>query len=336
MIPQFSIMVTGALPMKDYVPLAQKVEAYGFSQIHIADDLVFRPAWPILTMIAMGTSRLRLGPFIVTPQVANPVYHAANLAALDELSGGRMVCGIGRGGFNPLLGIVNPQRPVKMLKEAWQLMTRMLEGGREPFDGEFFKATHDLYFQFDVARPIPLFIGTWGPQMARMAGGIAPGIKIDCTASPAHIAELRSQFILGAEAAGRDTSAIEIIAGPLTSIDEDPAAAEDVIRGMLALLQPFLAPMTFAAGITQEEVDVAYAAHVAGDFELAKSLVTDKAIAAFSLTGTPKDVIGQIEAMIAGGADHIAFGPPLGSDPMRSLDLIGEKILPHFRRERGG
>ena len=77
MSTRFSIMVTGALPMKDYVPLAQQVEAYGFDQMHIADDLVFRPAWPILTMIAMKTSRLQLGPFIVTPQVANPVYHAA-------------------------------------------------------------------------------------------------------------------------------------------------------------------------------------------------------------------------------------------------------------------
>lgn len=334
MSTRFSIMVTGALPMKDYVPLAQQVEAYGFSQIHIADDLVFRPAWPILTMIAMGTKHLQLGPFIVTPQVANPVYHAANLAALDELSGGRMVCGVGRGGFNPLLGITNPVKPVKMLKEAWQVMTRMLEGSRETFNGEFFTATDDLYFQFDVPRTIPLFIGTWGHQMAKMAGTIAPGIKIDCTASPTHIGELRAQFLAGAAAAGRDASSIEIIAGPLASIDEDRAAAEDNIRGMLALLQPFLAPMTCAAGISQEEVDAAYSAFTAGDVARAKALVTDKAIKAFSLTGTPGDVIGQIEAMIDGGADHIAFGPPLGPDPARSLTLIGEKILPHFRGRR--
>lgn len=334
MATDFSIMVTGALPMRDYVPIARQAEAYGFSQIHIADDLVFRPAWPILTMIAMHTTRLRLGPFIVTPQVAHPVYHAANLAALDELSGGRMVCGVGRGGFNPLLGITNPQKPIKMLKEAWLLMTHMLEDRREAFDGEFFKATADLYFQFDIPRRIPLYIGTWGPKMARMAGGIAPGIKIDCTASPSHIAHLRAEFTAGAEAAGRDTSAIEIIVGPLTSIDEDRAAAEDTIRGMLALLQPFLAPMTTAAGISDEEVNAAYEAFTAGDVEKAKALVTDKAIRAFSLTGTPRDIIGQIEEMIAAGADHVAFGPPQGPDPMKSLGLIGEKILPHFRNRQ--
>ncbi|WP_157218091.1 LLM class flavin-dependent oxidoreductase [Flavisphingomonas formosensis] len=330
MTTRFSVMVTGALPMADYVPLARQVEAYGFSQIHIADDLVFRPAWPILTMIAMNTSRLQLGPFIVTPQVANPVYHAANLAALDELSGGRMVCGVGRGGFNPLLGITHPVRPIKMLKEAWQVMDRMLAGDRTPFDGEFFRATADLYFQFDVPRRIPLFIGTWGHKMARMAGGIAAGIKIDCTASPKHIAELRAEFLAGAAAAGRDPAGTEIIVGPLASIDEDRAAAEDRIRGMLALLQPFLAPMTTQAGIDEEQVNAAFAAFNAGDVERAKALVSDASIRAFSLTGTPHDVIGQIEEMIAAGADHIAFGPPTGPDPTRSLVLIGETILPHF------
>lgn len=329
---RFSIMVTGALPMADYVPLARKVEEYGFSQIHIADDLVFRPAWPILTMIAMNTTRLQLGPFIVTPQVANPVYHAANLAALDELSGGRMVCGVGRGGFNPLLGITNPDRPVRMLKEAWQLMDRMLSGSREPFEGDFFHATAELYFQFDVPRRIPLYIGTWGQQMAKMAGRVAPGMKIDCTARPELISLLRAKFVEGREAEGLPAEGFEIIVGPLASIDEDRAAAEDNARGMLALLQPFLAPMTFQAGITQDEIDAAYNAFNAGEIEKAKSLVTDKAIRAFTLTGTPHDVIGQIEAIIDAGADHVAFGPPLGPDPQRSLDLIGTKILPHFRR----
>lgn len=328
---KFSIMVTGALPMSDYVPLAQKVEAYGFSQIHIADDLVFRPAWPILTMIAMNTSTLQLGPFIVTPQVANPVYHAANLVALDELSGGRMVAGVGRGGFNPLLGITNPHKPVKMLREAWQVMDRMMTGSRERFEGEFFTATEELYFQFDIPRRVPLFIGTWGPQMAKMAGRIAPGIKIDCASNPAHIAKLRQEFIAGREAEGLPTDDIEIIVGPLACIDEDREKAHDHIRGMLALLQPFLAPMTFEAGITQEEIDAAYDAFNSGDEEKAKSLVTDKAVKAFSLTGTPEDVIGQIEALIDAGADHVAFGPPLGPDPSRSLDLIGTRILPHFK-----
>lgn len=324
----FSVMATGALPMSEYVPLAQKVESYGFSQIHIADDLVFRPAWPILTLIAANTSTIELGPFIVTPAVANPAYHAANLAALDELSGGRMVCGVGRGGFNPLLGI-KPHRPLTVLKEAWHLMDRMLTGDRTPFDGDFFHATPELYLQFDVPRRIPLFVGTWSHQTARLAGKFAPGIKIDCTASPSHVGELRAEFLAGRAAVGRPTDDVEIIVGPLTSIHEDRAIAEDHIRELLALLQPFLAPMTTAAGISQEEVTAAYDAFNRGDIAEAKALVTDKAIEAFTLTGTPDDVIGRIEDLVSAGADHVAFGPPIGPDPMAALDLLGQKVLPH-------
>ncbi|WP_369805955.1 LLM class flavin-dependent oxidoreductase [Amycolatopsis sp. M39] len=223
-----------------------------------------------------------------------------------------------------------PHRPLTMLREAWHLMDRMLTGDRTPFEGEFFEATAELYFQFEVPRRVPLFIGTWGPQTARLAGKFAPGIKIDCTAGPQHIARLRSEFLAGRAAAGRSGDEAEIIAGPLTSIHEDRAVADDHIRGFLALLQPFLAPMTRAAGIAEEEINASYDAFNRGDVREAKALVTDKAIEAFTLTGTPGDVIERVEGMVAAGADHVAFGPPIGPDPMGALALLGTKVLPHF------
>ena len=332
---KFSVMITGMYPMNKFVGWARKIEEYGFDELHIADDLIFRPAWPILTLIGAHTSRIKLGPAIVTPQIAHPVYHAANLAALDELTGGRAICGMGRGGFNPLIGVTNPEKPIKMVKEAYLLMKRMLSGSREPFDGEFFKAAPELYYQFDVLRPdMPIFIGTWGPKMARMAGTIASGFKADCTWSPSYLSHLRDQFFDGARSAGRDPGALDVIVGPLCSLSRDREAARDNIKGMLALLQPALAPMTFNAGITQEEIDAAFNAFNAGDVEKAKSLVSDKAIRAFSVTGTPKDVIPEIEEMIAAGATHIAFGPPLGPDFDEALHLLATEVLPHFAKER--
>ncbi|MGP4046249.1 LLM class flavin-dependent oxidoreductase [Streptomyces sp. 2A115] len=326
----FSVMVTGALPMATYGPLAKQVEDAGFDQLHIADDLVFRPAWPILTAAALSTSRIRLGPFIVTPQVAHPVYHAANLAALDELSGGRMVAGIGRGGFNPLIGAVAPSKPMTWMREAHALMTRMLTMDRTPFEGQYFKATEDLYFQFEVERHVPLYVGTWSPQTARLAGTIAPGMKADCVASPEYVARLKSQFADGRAGAGKSMEGTEFIVGPLCAISTDPGRAEDSIRGMLALLQPFLAPMIREVGIGEDEVEAAYTAFTKGDVAEAKALVTRRAIDAFSLTGTPDQVVRRIGDLIDAGADNIAFGPPHGDDPVECIRLIGEQILPRF------
>nr|WP_298724663.1 LLM class flavin-dependent oxidoreductase [uncultured Steroidobacter sp.] len=329
----FSMTVTGSLPMREYVPIAQQAEQYGFDEIHVSDDLIMRPAWPILTLMAMHTQRVKLGPFIVTPQVASPVYHAANLAALDELSNGRMVCGLGRGGFNQMLGVGKPVKPVRSLKEAYLLMEHVLQAKTQPFEGEFFRATAELKFQFPTPRRIPIFIGTWGPQMARMAGGVASGIKADCIGSGAYLAKLRTEMLAGTSEAGRDPSSVQLIVGPLSSIAEDRASAEDCIRGMLALIQPFLAPMTTEAGLDPEAIDASYRAYMSGDLVRAKSLVPQKAIKAFTLTGTPRDVIEQVEELIAAGADHVSFGTPTGPDPARAMHLVGTQILPHFRRK---
>lgn len=330
---KFSVMMTGMYPMSSFVGWAKKIEAYGFDEIHIADDLIMRPAWPILTLIGANTTKIKLGPAIVTPQIAHPVYHAANLAVLDELTGGRAVCGMGRGGFNPLIGVTNPQKPIKMVKEAYLLMRRMLSGSREAFDGEFFKATPDLFYQFDIPRPdMPIFIGTWGPQMAKMAGTVASGFKADCTWSPSYLAHLRQQFLDGAQSSNRDPAGLDVIVGPLCSISRDRAAARDHMKGLLALLQPSLAPMTHNEGIPEDDIQAAFKAYTSGDIEKAKSMISEKAIRAFSASGTPQDIIPEIEEMIAAGATHIAFGPPLGPDFDEALDLLAKDVLPHFRK----
>jgi 5,10-methylenetetrahydromethanopterin reductase len=329
---RFSVMFTGMYAMHQVADMARRIEELGFDELHVADDLVFRPAWPMLTVAAQATRRIRLGPFIVTPQVAHPVYHAANLAALDELSGGRAICGMGRGGFNPLIGVHGPPKAVKMLKEAYLLMRRMLTGDRTAFEGEFFKATTDLYFQYPVPRPdVPVYIGTWGPQMARMAGSVAPGIKADCVATATYLGELGRQMREGAAASGRDPASLELIVGPLCCISRDRERAERAIREMLALLQPFLAPMTFNEGITPESIADTAAVFNAGDVPRAASMVSERAVRAFSLTGTPADVIPQIEALIDAGATNIAFGPPLGPDFAEALELLATEVVPRFR-----
>ncbi len=331
----FSVMFTGMYSMRDVARMAQQIEDYGFDELHVADDLLFRPAWPMLTVAAQHTSRIRLGPFIVTPQVAHPVYHASNLAALDELSGGRAICGMGRGGFNPLIGIQGPPKAIKMLKEAYLMMQRMLSGNRIPFDGEFFKGTKDLYFQYEISRrDIPVFIGTWGPQMAHMAGTVAPGIKADCVANAQYLRELGARMASGARDSGRDPSKLELIVGPLCCISRDRDLAMRTTKEMLALLQPFLAPMTHNEGIADEEIVATAEAFNSGDVARAVSMVSDKAVRAFSLTGTPSDVIPQIEELIDAGATNIAFGPPLGPDFLAALELLATEVLPHFASKR--
>ena len=102
---KFSIDLNGLYSVEEDIRLAKLVEGYGFDEIHVVDDLGYRPAWPRLALIASHTSRIKLGPWLVTPRIVHPAYHAANLAELDEISQGRAVFCLGRGGFMEMLGL---------------------------------------------------------------------------------------------------------------------------------------------------------------------------------------------------------------------------------------
>ena len=328
---KISVMLTGSYPMHDYVRMGRLIENYGFDELHVADDLIMRPAWPILTLIGQHTERIALGPAIVTPQVAHPVYHATNLAALDELTGGRAVCGVGRGGLNTLIGIEKPHKTIQLLREAVTVMRKVIARDATPFTGEFFSTTSKLLLHHHPVRSeIPIFIGTWGPKISQLGGEIATGIKADCVADPGYLGRLRENVHAGARKAGRDPEKSEIIVGPLCSISTNRAAAVSTMKQLLAIFMPFTSPMKEAHGIDQDSIEKANAAYLEGDHEKAESFVPDEAVRAFSLTGTPDDVIPQIEALIDAGATHIAFGPPHGPDFYETIQLLGENVLPYF------
>ena len=47
--------------------------------------------------------------------------------------------------------------------------------------------------------------------------------------------------------------------------------------------------------------------------------------------GTPKELIPRLEGLVATGARHLSFGPPLGPDPVAATQLLGREVLPYFR-----
>src|SRR5437870_12375338 len=114
-MPQLSIGISGRKPLSDYVALAQLAEQYGFHTLSIFDDLMFKPAWPILFVVAQHTARIRIGPSVCNPYLIHPAILAANTALLDEISEGRAYLGIGRGAFLDFLELeaVNPITAVR-------------------------------------------------------------------------------------------------------------------------------------------------------------------------------------------------------------------------------
>jgi len=329
---KFSVGLQGSYPIRDYINKAQRIESYGFDEIHVYDDLMFKPTWPILTLIGEHTDKIKVGPGIITPQIVHPCYHAGNLAELDELTDGRAVLGIARGAFWEFLGIEKQNKPITMVREAIQIIRRLLSGDRTAFHGDVFTVTEELFFRFQPLRKeIPIFIGTWGPLMCQLAGEIADGVKSDGLWNPDYVKIIRENIEIGAARVNRNPDEIEIIAGPLSSISADREKAKATARRVLAVYLPYLRPMTDVAGIPEEEIIKVREAAVSGDFEQGASYVSDLSVSKCSVTGTPEDVIQQIEKMAEAGVNHVAFGHCLGPDFDEAIDLLGKEVLPHFK-----
>ncbi|MCF7982144.1 MAG: LLM class flavin-dependent oxidoreductase [Pseudomonadales bacterium] len=329
---KFSIGLQGSYPIREYIDIAQRIESYGFDEIHVYDDLMFKPTWPLLTLIGEHTDTIQVGPGIITPQIVHPCYHAGNLAELDELTQGRAVCGIARGAFWEFLGIEKQKKPITMVREAIEIIRRLMRGDHTSFHGEVFTCTEELFFRFDTYRKdVPIFIGTWGPKMCQLAGEIASGVKSDGLWNPDYVRIVRENIEIGARRSGRNPDDIEIIAGPLSSISANREKARETARKVLAVYLPYLRPMTDVAGIPEEEIRKVREAAAVGDFAKGASYVSDLSVEKCSVTGTPEEVIQQIEAMAAAGVTHVAFGHCLGPDFNEALDLLGKEVLPHFK-----
>ena len=63
----------------------------------------------------------------------------------------------------------------------------------------------------------------------------------------------------------------------------------------------------------------------------ASSLV-DERMLRIGIVGGPKEVIERLEPLVAAGARHLSFGPPLGPNPLEAVELLGREVLPYFRQ----
>ena len=330
----FSIDLPGMMPTREYLPIARHIEALGFDELHVFDDLMRRPAWPILALVGAGTDQLRVGPTIVSPRIVHPAYHATNLALLDELTDGRAVCAIGRGAFFEWLGIEPHDQPFTMLRDAFEVMRRVLAGDTNPYDGEVYRTTEEAALTFPIPRPdIPLWLGTFGPKTCALAGEIADGVYIGNLADAAHLRMLRDQVERGTTHAGRDIGTLEIAAAPICMIGPDRKTANGIMRPLAAHALDWLHPLTEASGVTPAHLEAVRGAVAAGDLAAAGRELSDDVIEFFALTGTPDDVIPRIQALVDAGANHISFGTFPTPTIQEDLTLIGREILPALRSE---
>jgi alkanesulfonate monooxygenase SsuD/methylene tetrahydromethanopterin reductase-like flavin-dependent oxidoreductase (luciferase family) len=209
-------------------PMWRRAQELGFDHAWTYDHLVWGglpdSPWygtiPTLTAAAMVTSTIRLGTFVTSPNYRHPVTFMRDLLALDDISGGRLVCGIGAGadidsvilGDQPL----TPRERFDRLSEFTELLDRLLTHDHISYRGTYFSAVDARTLPGPLQRPrIPFVMAANGPRSLRLAvehgaGWVTTGPKVETLDQWwAALAVLGGRLDEALATAGRDSATLE-------------------------------------------------------------------------------------------------------------------------------
>lgn len=318
-------------PVGRYAELAQLAERYEFDVLSVFGDLLFQPPIVPLLEMARGTTRVRLGAACWNPYTVHPYEIAGQLAALDAASNGRAYLGLARGTWLRGIGVDQP-RPVQHVREAVAVIRQLLQGNGQPVDGAVFELAAGMRLRYPVRDLLPpLLIGTWGPQMAELAGQVADEVKIGGTANPAMVPLMRARIERGSAPVGRRGS-VGIVVGAVTVVDRDGAVARARARTEVAMYLAVVAALDPTVAIDPDLLARVTERVDAGDHAAAGSLIDDDLLDLFAFSGTPDQVAAQAQALIDAGVSRVEFGTPHGLDDAGGIELLGREVLPLLRR----
>jgi probable F420-dependent oxidoreductase len=209
-----------------------RAEALGFHSAwvveHTLGAMTSLAPLEVLTYAAAITTRMKLGTAVLLTALHSPVHLAKSLATLDQLSGGRLIAGVGLGGtaaVYPAHGLSGERRAARFA-EGVRLMTRLWTEPRVTFAGEFYRVTDAVVEPrpFQTPHP-PIWFGAHHPNALRRAVELGQGFMGAGSGSTARFAgEVKALRAMLSDA-GRDPEAFPIGKRVYLAIDADKARA---------------------------------------------------------------------------------------------------------------
>ena len=190
------------------IALTQQAEAAGFTYGWFWDNhVLWREIYPLLTVLATTTTTMRLGACVTNPTTRDPSVTASVLATLQEVSGGRMDLGMGRGdGAVRLLGL--PPTKLKTMEHAIEVIRELAEGRSVDYKGT------ELDLTWTDRSKLPVWVAGYGPMALALTGRVADGLILQI-GDPALVEWMAGTMRRAATEAGRDPGSIMVqVAAP--------------------------------------------------------------------------------------------------------------------------
>ena len=329
----FGITVLPDPPYTDLVRLFKQAEDNGFEIGWTYDShVLWQDPYPLLTAAALGTERIKLGMCVTNPGTREPTVTASAHATLHDISGGRMVFGVGRGdSARRYIGL----QPVKVAEyeAATAMMKDLMNGRKAEWNGKELQLT----WVRDDLPEVPFYLAGYGPKALAVAGRHADGVIIQL-ADPEIIQWIMGLARAAAEQAGRDPDALEpIVCAPAVLMD-DMAAARDASRWFPAMVSNHV--FDLLQRYDESELPTALTSYLkrrefynyddhSREGAAHGAFVDDETADRFSVLGTVDQHIAKLKELEAIGVKHFNIYLMAG-DRERTIDVYGEQIIPAF------
>ncbi len=214
---RLGVLAGAGADWRESVEKVQIAESLGYELVATGE------AWgpstlPWLTLIAANTERITIGTSILNVYSRSPGAIAQEFAALEAISGGRMVCGLGSSGHRVIEHFhgVPFATPLRRIREYTEIIKLLIRGEKLEYEGDIYSLKRG--FTLDYERPrtkLPVYIAAITPRSIRQTGEIADGIF------PIHwpkgrFASLRDSLASASTGAGRPANSVTI--APFTNV----------------------------------------------------------------------------------------------------------------------
>jgi 5,10-methylenetetrahydromethanopterin reductase len=223
--------------------------------------------------------------------------------------------------------------PVAAVRESVEIVQMLLRGDSGGYQGSIFQIDPHVKLQTPLLRSsVPILIGTWGQQLASVAGELADEVKIGGSANPAMVPVMKEWIAVGERKAGRANGSVGVVVGAVCIVDEDGVAARTAIKREVALYLPVIAALDVTLQVDPELL-TRIKQHVdAHEIDQAAALISDDLLAKFVFAGTPEEVLAHAQSIYDAGASRVEFGTPHGLHAATGIKLLGERVIPYLNR----
>ncbi len=329
---EFAITFKPDMTPARIVNLTRQAEAAGFNYGWMFDShVLWQEPFPLMTLMAANTERMRIGPCVTNPAVRDWSVTASLFATLNRISGGRMDIGIGRGDSSRR---VMGKRPTTLavLEECVQTIRDLSAGKQITYEEK------EIQMPWADGGVPPIWVAGYGPKALRCAGKIGDGVILQF-ADP-HLIKWCLNFVReGAEEAGRDFSKIKVMSAAPVWVSDDLAAAREHVRWFPALVsnhvvdlvskyKPEELPEELTAFI-RDRKGYNYLHHAEVGSSNAE-FVTDEVVDRFCIVGPVAEQVRKLKELAAVGVTQFNIYLMCG-DEEQTVEIYGKEVIPAYQ-----